>query len=245
MPVRVIINGARGKMGVLACAAIEAHAPLELVARLGREDNLKDAIQNTKAEVVLDLTRADCAFDNARTIINAGARPVIGTSGLVETDVQTLREMCEARGLGGLIVPNFSIAAVLMMRFAAEAARWLNHAEIIEAHHPQKLDAPSGTALATAAMMAKTRQSPPETLQLREIIAGARGGSCHDIPIHSVRLPGILARQEVLFGAPGETLSITHNTLDRNCYMKGVVLACEKAPTLKTLCQGLEHVLQS
>lgn len=243
MVTRVIVNGAQGKMGALACETLNNHNEFELVGKLNKNDNLAQTIKDTEAHIVVDLTRADCVYDNSMTIINAGAHPVIGTSGLIPAQIQTLTELCSSKELGGIIVPNFSIGAVLMMTFAAKAAEYLSEVEIIEAHHQQKLDAPSGTALKTAEMIATARTKSKNKLELKELIPGARGGSHHEINIHSLRLPGVLARQEVLFGNLGETLSITHNSIDRHCFMPGVVLACQKVQHLTRLVYGLEHVL--
>ncbi|RUR20745.1 4-hydroxy-tetrahydrodipicolinate reductase [Legionella sp. km535] len=243
MLTRVIVNGAKGKMGSLACETLAKHPAFELVAQLTKQDNLSQAIKNTNAQIVVDLTRADCVYDNAQTIIQHGASPVIGTSGLISSQIKELAAACESRQLGGIIVPNFSIGAVLMMTFAAKASEYLSEVEIIEMHHQQKLDAPSGTALKTAEMIAAARKNKKNTLELKELIPGARGGSHHDINIHSLRLPGVLARQEVLFGNLGETLSITHDSIDRRCFMPGVLLACQKVRGLNTLIYGLEHLL--
>lgn len=243
MVTRVIVNGAHGKMGVLACETLKNHSEFILTAQLTKQDNLTQVIRDTKAQIVIDLTRADCVYENTLSIINEGAHPIIGTSGLITAQIKELTTLCETKQLGGIIVPNFSIAALLMMIFAAKAAEYLPEAEIIEIHHQQKLDAPSGTALKTAEMIAAARKNPKNILKLKELIPGARGGSHHDVTIHSLRLPGVLARQEVLFGNLGETLSITHDSIDRRCFMPGVLLACQKVLSLKTLIYGLEHVL--
>lgn len=243
MQTRVIVNGAKGKMGTLACETLQNHTDFDLVAQLNKEDNLTQMIAHTSAQVVVDLTRADCVYENSLTIIQAGARPVIGTSGLLHSQIDALASLCESTNLGGIIVPNFSISAVLMMMFAAKAAAYLSEVEIIEAHHQQKLDAPSGTALKTAEMIAAARKYPKNQLALKELIAGSRGGTHEEVSIHSLRLPGIIARQEVLFGTVGETLSITHNTIDRQCFMPGIILSCQKVMTLDRLVYGLEHVL--
>ena len=147
MQSRVIVNGAQGKMGKLACETITNHPDFQLVAGLSRGDDLQRAIIETKAQIVIELTQADCVYENSLTIINTNAHPVIGASGLLPGQVQTLQTLCSEKKLGGIIVPNFSVGAVLMMRFAATAALILPEVEIIEAHHPQKLDAPSGTAM--------------------------------------------------------------------------------------------------
>lgn len=241
--IRVIVNGAKGKMGLLACQTLNRDKDFDLVAELGKHDDLAQSIANTKAQVVLDLTRADCVYENSKIIIQSGARPVIGSSGLVDAQIQELNALCETRQLGGIIVPNFSIAATLMMLFASKAAEYLSEVEIIEAHHQQKLDSPSGTALKTAEMIAAARMNVKNKLELKEMIPGARGAVFHDINIHSLRLPGILARQEIIFGSLGETLSVVHNSIDRQCYMPGIVLACHKVLGLSSMVYGLEQIL--
>jgi 4-hydroxy-tetrahydrodipicolinate reductase len=243
MSTRVIVNGAHGKMGALASETLQRHPQFELVAQLSRNDNLAQTIRDTSAEIVVDLTRADTVYNNSLTIIKQGAHPVIGTSGLLSEQIKELSALCEAQNLGGIIVPNFSISAVLMMLFAAKAAEYFTEVEIIETHHQQKLDAPSGTALKTAEMIAAARKKSKNQLNLKELIPGVRGGTHHEVNIHSLRLPGTLARQEVVFGNVGETLTIIDNSIDRSCYMPGVVLACQKVLALKHLVYGLEHIL--
>ncbi|MDI1352612.1 MAG: 4-hydroxy-tetrahydrodipicolinate reductase [bacterium] len=243
MLTRVLVNGSKGKMGVPACETLRQHSQFELVGETNRSDDLGNAIRDTKAQIVVDLTRADCVYQNTLTIINAGAHPVVGTSGLIPAQIEELTAICSKKKLGGIIAPNFSISAVLMMIFAAKAGEYLSEVEIIEMHHPQKLDAPSGTALKTAEMIASARKMPKQQLLLKELIPGARGGNHCDINIHSLRLPGVIARQEVIFGNLGETLSITHDTTDRRCFMPGIVLACQQVMNLNTLVYGLEHLL--
>lgn len=241
--IRIIVNGAQGKMGTIACQTLQQHPDFELVAALSRQDPLAESIQNTQAQVVVDLTRADCVLENTLTIIQQGAHPVIGTSGLQSADIKRLQHQCEEKKLGGIIVPNFSISAVLLMRFAGMAARYLPNVEIIEAHHPQKLDAPSGTALKTADVIAAQRQQAPAALATQALIPGALGANYHDVPIHSIRLPGILAQQDVLFGHLGETLTLRHQTIDRQSFMPGLVMACQAVSQLQSLYYGLEHLL--
>lgn len=243
MSTRVIVNGARGKMGQLACETLGSHPDFELVAGLGRDDNLQSSIKQTQAQIVVDLTRADSVFTNCKTIIECDAHPVIGTSGLVDEQIKILTGLCDAKKLGGIIAPNFSIGAVLMMRFAALASHYLSEVEIIEAHHQQKFDAPSGTALKTAEMIAAARRTQRNELPFNESITGVRGGEHHQVPIHSLRLPGIVAKQQVIFGSTGETLSITHDSIDRVCFMPGIVLCCQKVMQLSSLCYGLEQVM--
>jgi 4-hydroxy-tetrahydrodipicolinate reductase len=243
MAIPVIINGARGKMGSLACETINNHPDFELVAALSREDNLRASIAATQAQIVVDLTRADCVFDNCLAIIESGAHPVIGSSGLQDDQIESLQQLCLNKKLGGIIAPNFSISAVLMMRFSALAARYVSNVEIIEAHHQQKFDAPSGTALKTAEMIAIARKRKSENMLTHEFIEGVRGGLHHDIPIHSLRIPGVIAKQEVIFGSLGETLTITHNSIDRASFMPGIVLCCQKVRQLQVLHYGLEQIL--
>lgn len=244
MAVRVIVNGVNGKMGSLAKLTIEGCSEFELVAALGKQDNLRQAIADTRAEIVIDLTRADCVYANTLTILESGAHPVIGTSGLLDEQINTLKTLAHVKQLGGIIVPNFSIAAVLMMRFASLAAPYLPHVEIIEAHHPQKYDAPSGTAMKTAEMIAKVRGEVPEQENTHhELVPGSRGAHYRGIQIHSLRLPGVLARQQVIFGGVGETLTITHDSIDRACFMPGIILCCQKVRQLKTLHYGLDTLL--
>ncbi|KTD20954.1 dihydrodipicolinate reductases [Legionella lansingensis] len=243
MAIRVIVNGAQGKMGLLACETLRNHPDFELVAGLTRNDNLRQAIADKKADIVVDLTRADCVYENSLSIIESGAHPVIGTSGLISDQMKTLKSLCDRDKLGGLVVPNFSISAVLMMRFAAEAARFLPHVEVIEIHHQQKFDAPSGTAMKTAEMIAAAREKEVLLPDSHELLPGARG-SCHQgIHIHSLRLPGVVARQQVIFGNSGETLTISHDSIDRVSFMPGIILACQNVKKLDSLYCGLEHVL--
>lgn len=243
MPVPIIINGAYGKMGRVACEAIKQSSDFKLVAALGREDNLKKAIKETQAAIVIDLTRADVAYTNTRLIVDSGVSPIIGTSGLLDSDITQLRDLCSEKKLGGIIVPNFSIAAVLMMHFTSIAARWFPEVEIVEAHHPNKQDAPSGTALKTAKIIAEARQAEPTTKNTKLMKPCARGALYHQTPIHAIRLPGVLAQQQVIFGGEAETLTITHNSIDRSSFMPGLLLACRHVRKLDTLYHGLEHVL--
>jgi 4-hydroxy-tetrahydrodipicolinate reductase len=239
---KVIINGAYGKMGQFAQQAIQNASGFQLIACLGRTDNLAQAIQTHDADIVVDFTTAQSVFENTKSIIEANAHPVIGTSGLMPNQFETLKALCDNAKLGGIVVPNFSIGAILMMHFASIAAKYLDHVEIIEAHHPQKIDAPSGTALKTAELIAMHKKPLPPLTE-KELVEGARGGVFLDIPIHAIRLPGFLAAQDVIFGAPGETLSIKHSTIDRACFMPGLLLALKEVSKLNTLHYGLEHLL--
>jgi 4-hydroxy-tetrahydrodipicolinate reductase len=243
MTIRVLISGATGRMGQATVTAISNETSLTLVGQIGSKTDLATAIKESQAQVVVDFTTAEVAFKNARTIIDANAHPVIGTSGLTEVQIQELQKICAEKKLGGIIAPNFSLGAVLMMKFAQEAARYFPYTEIIEMHHDGKQDSPSGTALRTAEMMAKTRSNLDMTKPQRETIIGARGAKHHNIPIHAIRLPGLVAHQLVIFGGTGETLTIKHDSIDRQSFMPGVCLACKKVASLQELIYGLEHVL--
>ncbi len=221
-PIRVAVAGAAGRMGSTVCEAVEAAEGMVLSGRadpaLGT--TLADVLPD--ADVVVDFTRPDTALQNALACVRAGVHVVIGTTGF---DSGPLRELGDRPAANVFIAPNFAIGAVLMMRFAAEAARHLPKAEIIELHHDRKLDAPSGTAARTAALM-------------RE----ASGGE--QVPIHSVRLPGLVAHQEVIFGGRGETLTIRHDSLSRESFMPGVLLAVRRVGSLeRSPVVGLEHLL--
>lgn len=245
MQVKVLVNGARGKMGQEAVKAIKADSALALVGERDIDTDLWATIKVTKPDVVLDFTTPSAVYDNALMIIDLGARPVIGTTGLTIEQIAELKHRCTEKKLGGLIVPNFSLGAVLMMHFSKIAAQYLPDVEIIELHHPAKLDAPSGTALRTAEIIAEAREQTPQSIASQESIAGARGAHYQHIPIHAVRLPGLVASQEVLFGGQGETLSIRHDTFHREAFMPGVCLACKKVISLDTLIVGLDKILFS
>lgn len=243
MTIKLIVNGANGRMGQVFVKTTMEHDDLSLVAETGRQDNLVETIQQTQADVVVDLTTADAAYGNALAIIQAGARPVIGTSGLSLEQVKELQAEAARSKLGGIIAPNFSIGAVLMMRYAKDAARYFNNIEVIEHHHDKKADAPSGTAMKTAQLMAESRQQKPAPLVEKELLPGARGANHEEIHIHSVRLPGRVAHQEVIFGGTGEILTIRNDAIDRSCYMPGIVLSCRKVMELDHLVYGLEDIL--
>ena len=238
MTTRVAVLGAAGRMGSVSCAAIEDDADLDLVARIGSADSLEDAL-DAGADVVLELTTPDSVFRNTAWLLERGVHVVVGASGL---DAEDVRELGKRVGPANcIIVPNFSVGAVLMMRFAAEAAVHLPDVEIIEAHHPAKVDAPSGTALRTAEMIAQARDGVPQVPG-----AGwspARGQVHADVPVHSVRLPGVVASQEVVFGGPAQTLRIRHDSIDRASFMPGVLLAVKAVADRPGLTVGLEHLL--
>lgn len=239
---KIIVNGATGKMGQMTVATLEQIPDFKLVAALSSKDNLKEAIEKHRPDIVVDFTVATVSYENTKTIINANVHPVIGSTGLTKEQLQELQTISREKKLGGIIAPNFSIGAILAMRFAKEAARFYSNVEIIEYHHDKKLDAPSGTAIKTAEMIAETREFSSPKPQ-HEIVTGSRGATLNGIPIHAVRLPGIVAKEEIIFGAPGETLTIQHNAIDRSAFMQGVVLACQKVLTMNELVYGLEVII--
>lgn len=241
--IKVIVNGANGRMGKEAVIAINNDPDLQLVAELGRQHDLATEITKHNADVVVDLTTAASGFDNTKTILAAGARPVIGTSGFVAEKVAELQAMANHKKLGGVIAPNFSLGAVLMMKFAAEAAKYLPDVEIIEAHSPQKEESPSGTALRTAELINDARTGTPTPCSDIELVEGARGAQLKGINLHSVRLPGVIAQQTVFFGGASETLKVEHSSNHRQSFMPGICLACKKVMDAQELFYGLEHVL--
>ncbi len=243
MTINVIINGANGRMGQEAVKAIENDKDLSLVGKNNHGDDLSQIIKENDCNVVVDLTTAHSVFENCQTIINANAHPVIGTSGLTMEQIAELQGICRNKQLGGIIVPNFSIGAILMMQFARQAATYYDDVEIIEMHHDGKLDSPSGTAIKTAELIAENRQHNKEIKPQKEVLPSARGANCRNIPIHSVRLPGFVAHQQVIFGGTGETLSINHQSIHRESFMPGLLLACKKVPHLNELLYGLEYLL--
>jgi 4-hydroxy-tetrahydrodipicolinate reductase len=240
---KVIVNGAKGKMGQEVVKTLQKEADFELVGALDREDNLAEAIQSCQANIVVDFTSAAVAYQNCETIINLGAHPVVGTTGFLPEEINHLKELCASKQLGGIIVPNFSIGAVLLMRYAQQIALYFPHVEIIELHHNRKLDAPSGTAIKTAEMIAANKSKTEPLVDEKEILPGARGAIKEDIRIHSVRLPGLVAHEEVIFGDLGQTLTLRHDTYHREAFMPGVLLACRKVNELQGLVYGLENIL--
>lgn len=243
MTIRVLVNGARGRMGQITLQAINNDSGLTLAGTANRGDDLARIIKATAAQVVVDVTTASAVFANVTTIIEANAHPVIGSSGLLPEQVQALQQICAQKQLGGIIVPNFSMGAVLMMRFAQMAARYFSQVEIIEMHHAGKEDAPSGTAIKTANMIAAAREQQQAPKAVKEVITGSRGALVKNIPVHAVRIPGVVAAQEVIFGGQGETLSIKDTAINREAYIPGICLACHTAPTLTHLAYGLDELL--
>lgn len=243
---RVAVLGAKGRMGSTSAAAIEEADGLELVAGIDVGDEVESII-DTGAEAVLVFTTPDVAFDQARWCLERGIHVVIGTSGFGDEQVARLRELADgASGVGVLVVPNFSIGAVLMMRFAAQAAPFFESVEVIELHHPDKVDAPSGTAVRTAELIAQARReagSDPLPDATTTDPHGARGAKIEGIPVHAVRARGFIASQEVVLGDPGETFSIRHDSSSRESFMPGVLAALRWIPSHPGVTVGLDEVL--
>lgn len=245
--IRVLVNGAAGRMGREVVRAVEGADDLRLVGATDLGDDLPRALRRSRAEVAVDFTHPDCAVANVRSILEAGVRPVVGTTGFRKKDVAELRRLAERKKLGGLIAPNFSVGILLLNRFAQEAVRHFPNVEIVELHHKQKADAPSGTAAQTAALLGKAARDQLNRPDVREIesVPGARGAKVGGIPVHSVRLPGLLAHQEILFGGIGQVLTLRHDTMSREAFMPGVLLAIRRVRSLETLVYGLEDLLFS
>lgn len=259
--IKVGVVGAMGKMGQEVVKAVCGDNSLELVCAVDINQidalvcansdvhikgDLKKAIEIHKPDVMVDFTQPKYVFENAKICLENGVRPVIGTTGLNDSQIEELKTLAESKGLGCLIAPNFSTGAILMMMFAQQAAKYFDNAEIIELHHNQKKDAPSGTAIKTALMMSESGKMTfeagncPET----ETIQGARGGKSYsDIHIHSVRMPGYIASQEVIFGASGQILTVRHDSMDRQCYMAGVKLAIKYVADNNNFIYGLEKIM--
>ncbi len=245
-PIRVAVLGARGKMGRQVCLAVEQAADLRLVAAIGSGDRLSAAV-DAGAEVLVDFTHPDAVMDNLRFAVEQGLHAVVGTTGVTEQRLASLREWLAGKPeLGVLVAANFGVGAVLSMKFAQLAAPYFESVEILELHHPGKADAPSGTATQTARLIAKARRQaglakPPDATTVE--LPGARGADIDGVRVHSVRASGLVAHQEVLFGTEGETLTIRHDSLSRSSFMPGVLLAVREVPTRPGLTVGLDSLL--
>ena len=244
VPVGVL--GARGRMGTEVVKAVNAADDLEVVAMVDDGDWLFD-VANAGAQVAVDFTRPDVVMDNIRFCIDNDIHCVVGTTGFDEGRLATVAEWLEPKpDVGVVIAPNFGIGAVLLMRFAQEAARFFPSTEIVELHHPNKVDAPSGTAARTARLIAAARRAaglPPAPDATTDSLPGARGADVEGVPVHAVRLTGLVAHQEVLMGAAGETLTIRHDSYDRASFMPGVLLAVREVSRRPGLTVGIESFL--
>lgn len=271
VPIPIVVNGAAGKMGREVVKAVAAASDMNLVGAVDRNPKLQGrdvgelvgiealevpivndlqatlvmALQERQLPVMVDFTHPDSIYENIRTAIAYGVRPVVGTTGLSAEQINELSDFADKASMGAAIVPNFSIGMVLLQQAAVRASQYFEHVEILELHHNQKADAPSGTAIQTAQLLEELGKSyNPPAVQETEKLAGARGTRTEEgIRIHSVRLPGLIAHQEIIFGAPGEIYTLRHDTSDRACYMPGVLLAIRKVIQLKTLIYGLEKLL--
>lgn len=256
---RILVNGALGRMGSEVVRTVLKQSDMKLVAAVDImakdktvegtdlifDTDLDSALRNTKPDIVVDFTRPDVVMKNLRTILNAGVCAVVGTTGFSQSDMAELDDLAKKNNSGILIAPNFALGAILMMKVACEAAKYFPQIEIIELHHDQKLDAPSGTAILTAKKLAEVRggfvaQGNPAE---EEKLEGARGAEYEGMHIHSVRLPGFVASQEIIFGSAGETLKIRNDSINRECYMPGVMLGCRKIAERKGLVYGLDQLL--
>ena len=248
--IKVAVCGALGKMGQEVVQAVTECPETELVAKIDIAStemyhHIEDAARVTDIDVLVDFTQPKSIFENAKYCLNNGIKIVIGTTGLKDEEIEYLKKLSQEKNTGCLIAPNFSTGAVLMMMFAKQAAKYFDNAEIIELHHNQKKDAPSGTAIKTAAMMAEVKDdfaknNCPET----ETIEGARGGTSYsNIHIHSVRMPGYIASQEVILGSSVLVRTIRHDSMDRKCYMQGVLLAVKHIAKNNDFVYGLDNIM--
>lgn len=244
--IRVGVLGARGRMGAEVCKAVDAADDMELVAMIDQGDWLFNA-SDAGAEVVVDFTTPDVVMDNLHWCIDQGINVVVGTTGFTEQRLDRVRTWLSHKpGVGVVIAPNFAIGAVLMMQFAARAARYFESVEIIEQHHPQKIDAPSGTSAHTARLIAAARAEvgmPAIPDATKDELPGARGADVAGVRVHSVRAAGLVAHQEVLFGTAGQTLTIRHDSFDRSSFMPGVLLAVRSVLHRPGLTLGLDALL--
>jgi 4-hydroxy-tetrahydrodipicolinate reductase len=271
LPIPVVVNGATGKMGREIVKAIHnapdlvlfgaiAHnpewegqdigevvgiGPIEVPISRDFEAMMAMLCQEKQLGVMIDVTHPDAVYHNIRSAIAYGIRPVVGTTGLSVKQINELTEFADKASTGCILAPNFAIGVILMQQAAVQASKYFDHVEIIELHHNQKADAPSGTAVQTAQLLAELGKTyNPASVTETEKLPGARGGLAEEnIRIHSIRLPGLIAHQEVMFGAAGQIYTLRHDTTDRTCYMAGVLLCVRKAIGLKTLVYGMEKIL--
>jgi len=262
---RVVVAGAAGRMGRAAIRTISRRDDMVVVGALGRQTavgqdagtvsgvgapgvpitaNLPEIFLVGRPTVLVDLSRGEAALEHALQALDHRVPVVIGATGLSPDAVASIRERVEAQAVGALVAPNFALGALLMVEFARQAARFFPHVEIIELHHDRKRDAPSGTAARTARLVAAARgAAPPPAVTETTTVDGARGGAIDGVRVHSVRLPGLVAHQEVIFGGPGQTLLIRHDSTSEESFMPGLVLGIQKVVTLKYLVEGLENLM--
>jgi 4-hydroxy-tetrahydrodipicolinate reductase len=262
-PLRVVVVGAAGRMGLETVRALSADREFEVVGVVGRsgagqrfrdllpegpdfvlESKLAATLDRTKPDVVVDYAHYSAAADHAEQCVKRRVSFVFGMTGISDQDLRAISDVCKESGVPGMVVPNFAIGAVLMMRFAEIAAKWIPDCEIIEMHHDRKEDAPSGTAVLTAQRISASRSKEPTRLPRPTLkVEGARGGIANGVPVHSVRLPGLLAHQMVIFGAKGEVLTLRHDSLERSGFMEGVKLCVRQVGSLNGLTIGMYSLL--
>jgi 4-hydroxy-tetrahydrodipicolinate reductase len=241
---RVAVLGSKGKVGATMVQAVQAAEDLSLSAEVDAGDPLS-LLTDNKTDVAIDFTHPDVVMDNLKFLIDNGIHAVVGTTGFTDERLQQVRAWLAAEpDVSALIAPNFAIGAVLSMHFARQAAPFYESVEVIELHHPHKADAPSGTAARTAALIAEARKElPPNPDATTASLPGARGADVDGVPVHSVRLAGLVAHQEVLFGTAGETLTIRHDSMDRTSFVPGVLLAVRRVAEHPGLTVGIESLL--
>lgn len=263
--IRVAVAGAAGRMGRASVRTMALQDDMVIVAALGRANQIGrdagdvagagalgvkiteslDEALAARPDVLVDFTPGAAAVAHARAAIASGVSPVIGGTGMSSHEINELTGLADARRVGAVIAPNFAVGAVLMMEFSRQAAKYFPHVEIIELHHDRKRDAPSGTAVKTASLIASARgEAPAPPVKEDETVAGARGGRADNVRVHSVRLPGLVAHQAVIFGGPGQTLTIRHDSINEDSFMPGLLLAVRKARALSGLVYGLEKLLE-
>lgn len=260
-PIRVIVAGAGGRLGREVVGAVLGASPemalvgavdpayagqivseaLKLDSKVTMTSDLAETLSRAPADAVVVVTVPAAGMESIRTAMKSGSVPVVGTTGITQQDIDEIRRMAAEYGVGAIVAPNFSVGAVLMMKLAAEAVKYFPDVEIIELHHGKKLDAPSGTAILTARLLAQAREEKPA--EAPDASSPSRGGDFDGIRIHSVRLPGYEAHQEVVFGGLGQTLTIRHDAFNRKSYVPGVLLAIRKSLGLKDVIWGLENIL--
>ncbi|MFQ5860887.1 MAG: 4-hydroxy-tetrahydrodipicolinate reductase [Dehalococcoidia bacterium] len=259
--IRLVVHGATGRMGGEVLKAASREPDLELVGAVCRQPqgntlalpdssgaiplstDLEGLLEQTRPTVLVDFTSAEACLAAARVALGRGVRLVTGTTGLGQAQLQELEQLASERGLGAIVAPNFALGAVLLLHLARLAAPHFQYADIVEAHHEAKEDAPSGTALALARAIAAEGRQFQRNVPHREALPGTRGGDYQGVAIHSIRMPGRLAHHQVTFGIAGQTLSLQHDTVSRECYMPGVLLAIREVVQLKGLVVGLEKLL--
>lgn len=261
-PITVVVHGALGKMGREVTAAICRDPDLDMVGaadiqstqehlafpdvsgKVPLSSDLKVLLQSCHPDVLVDFTIAEASMPAARIAAREGSNLVIGTSGLSDDNLEEIDQLCRTNKIGAVVAPNFALGAAVLLNLTKIAAKFFDYAELIELHHDEKADAPSGTALATAKAMLQSRGKPfAYAPTKKENLSGSRGGQVDGVAIHSVRLPGFVASQEVVFGAPGQTLSLRHDTISRECYMPGVILAIKEVVKRQWLVNGLDALL--